>query len=83
MKSLFVAIALFVTSCAHTPTPAPSVDAGGPVTCASVCDRGTVIGCLWAQPTPHGASCEAVCLNAANAGQPWDLRGLASATSCP
>jgi hypothetical protein len=82
MKSLVLAIALFVASCAHTPTPAPSADAGGPITCASACDHGATIGCLWAQPTPKGASCERVCLNATNAGQPWDLHELAVATSC-
>jgi hypothetical protein len=80
---LIIALAIGIASCAHTPTPAPSADAGGSVTCASVCDRGSTLGCLWAQPTPHGASCEAVCLNAANAGQPWDVAALSKATACP
>jgi hypothetical protein len=81
MKSLVLAIALFA-ACAHTPTPAPSADAGGPITCASVCDHGAIIGCLWAQPTPKGASCERVCLNATNVGQPWSLDCIQRLSSC-
>jgi len=73
MRTLLFALAL--SSCAHSPQPAPNPDAASPVTCASVCEHAAalVLKCSWAQPTKLGHSCEAVCLNAKNAGQSWAL----------
>ena len=82
MKFLLAVIVAALSSCAHTqPTPT-SADAGGPITCAAVCDHGSALGCLWAQPTPKGHSCEAVCLNDGQAGQPWALDCLQRLQTC-
>ena len=85
MKTLLLAFVFAVLgcqSCATSPTPAPNGD-GGTVTssCASACAKGTKLKCVWANPTPEGATCVQVCTNAA-ATVPWNVSALTAATSC-
>jgi hypothetical protein len=63
-------------SCAHSPTPAVNA------TCAMVCVHGAELSCDYAKPTLGGATCEQVCQNAANAGEPWRLSCLEQTTTC-
>jgi hypothetical protein len=84
MKTLALILSLAFASCATT-TPCP-VDVTKPcptpaATCATACAQGAKLKCLWATPTPMGASCETVCTNAA-ATVPWNVKALTSASTC-
>ena len=82
--ALAVCAGLAIGSCAHNPPPAPA-DASPPpftATCASVCEHAALMDCTWAKPTPKGHSCEQVCLNAQNVGEPWNLECLQKLTGC-
>jgi hypothetical protein len=50
-------------------------------TCDAACARGAQLGCEWARPTHLGATCGAVCLNAADK-VPWNVACLSVAASC-
>jgi hypothetical protein len=52
-------------------------------TCAAVCAKGAEIGCVFAKPTPKGATCETVCANLQASGLPaWDLACRSTKTTC-
>lgn len=73
-------VGLVVTGCRTFPPPKP-ID--GAATCADACDRGTVLGCPWAAPTPNGETCVEVCENAVASGLvALGLGCMASAGSC-
>lgn len=51
--------------------------------CASACGRLADLGCEAGQPTPKGASCEEVCLNAERSGFAlWDVGCVTRAPDC-
>jgi len=63
------------------PGPAPA-DAGPSIaTCASVCQHGTALGCVWAAPTPRGHTCEEVC-SVASRILPWNVDCVQAAPTC-
>jgi hypothetical protein len=80
----YIAIVLCLFACCATTTPCPtgsSLPCPAPATCATACAQGDALGCAWAAPTPMGATCQAVCDNAAQTVT-WDVKALTSATSC-
>ena len=51
--------------------------------CATACERLVELGCPAAEPTPKGASCEEVCLNAERSGLAlWGVNCITSAPDC-
>jgi hypothetical protein len=62
--------------CGTGPSPVPTTS-----TCATACARGSALSCIWATPTPMGASCEQVCSNADRI-VPWNVACLTSASTC-
>ena len=74
LRGLLTVAALALGACATVVPTTP--------TCATVCDRGAGLGCIWATPTPAGATCEQVCANAEAEDVPWKLACLAEATAC-
>lgn len=65
-------------SCATvTPTPTP-----GPYTCQTYCARAVEMGCDFAQDTPGGAGCLAVCQNVQSKLIKWDLQCRSTAETC-
>ena len=85
MKRLILAL-VFCSSCAGCPpTPTPSPDAAAHYSCVTVCQRGTEMGCRWADATPAGTDCYSVCANAmtfARSGIGWDLACRSTAQTC-
>jgi hypothetical protein len=78
---LLVVLALITSASKCNPNPPPP-DAAVPVSsCSTACARGAALQCVWAQPTPLGASCSDVCVNAAHT-VPWDVARLTSASAC-
>ena len=76
MKS-FILIAGLLSTCKTGPETAP-----GP-TCAMACDRMRALGCEAGKPTPHGVSCEDVCMNARSSGMiTLDLQCMSTALDC-
>jgi hypothetical protein len=81
MKNAILILTLAFAGCAATcpvgTKPCPVVTP----TCATACANGEKLGCIWATPTPLGASCVEFC---GNAGMtiPWDVAKLSTATSC-
>lgn len=74
---MFLLLAVLLSTCKTGPETVP-----GP-TCANACDRMRALGCEAGKPTPHGVSCEDVCLNARSSGVIiLDLRCVAQATDC-
>jgi hypothetical protein len=85
----FIVAALFITAGCHPMPPPDPVPPGPPPTpvigasCAEYCAHAADLECPAAQPTPGGASCEAVCLNVQGSGVLlWDLECRAAAPSC-
>lgn len=85
-------------ACAGCPKPLPvprppaDADAAQPApveaTCERLCADGRARACSWAEPTPGGTPCEAVCHNATEGGPlTWDLgcrvRNLEADRGCP
>jgi hypothetical protein len=83
MKTITLILALAFAGCATTqPCPVETKPCPTPAaTCATACAQGAKLKCLWATPTPMGASCETVCQNAAQS-VPWDVKSLTGATVC-
>ena len=82
MRRLLLSL-LFCCSCAGCPVnPTPSQDAAQHVSCVTVCQRGEVLGCKWAAPTPLGTPCADVCANAEAFGLRWDLACRTNAQTC-
>lgn len=82
LLAMLGALLYLATGC-PAPAPPPPVPAPGAATCADVCHRYQQLGCLAGQPTPHGASCEAVCLNVQASGAiRWNLDCRAGAATC-
>jgi hypothetical protein len=64
MKALAILASTSLIWCSSPgPKPAPKPDPGA-LTCTDACDNLRTLGCAEAAPTPDGASCEDVCLNA-------------------
>lgn len=61
---------LVIASCAtySSITPPVSLSPGTEADCAQACQHRRALGCPSADPTPRGASCEAVCQNAETSG---------------
>ena len=84
MKTLALILSLAFAGCATT-QPCP-VDVTKPCpkpapTCATACAQGAKLKCLWATPTPMGASCLDDCNNAAQT-VPWDVAALSTTSTC-
>jgi hypothetical protein len=83
-SAFLIACFAFRFGCATT-TPCP-VDTKpcpkpAPATCETACLHGKNLGCIWATPTPMGATCVQVCSNAALT-VPWNVAALTTATTC-
>ena len=70
--------ALLFSGCA-TPSPIPTPTA---YTCQTYCDHAVSMGCDFAQPTPAGAGCVAVCQNVQDKLVRWDLVCRSTAPTC-
>lgn len=84
MKTLTLIFALALAGCATTtPCPVDTKPCPNPpaATCATACAQGAKLKCLWATPTPMGASCETVCQNS-SLTVPWDVAGLSTTSTC-
>jgi len=71
-----VVIVSLLTSCA--PVPVTPVR---PAACPEACEKGAELGCVWATPTPKGATCIEVC-ESANRILPWNTECLWGARTC-
>jgi hypothetical protein len=82
MRTIIAILALAFAACASTPCPVDTKPCPTPApTCVTACAQGAKLKCIWATPTPMGASCETVCTNAALT-VPWNVKTLTAATSC-
>lgn len=88
---LLCALAACSANPGPVPPPSPEADAGPPLedasaarpTCSSYCVHMRALGCVQGTPTPHGATCEAVCGNAqASTFAALDLRCGSAAKTC-
>ena len=75
IQTACVSLALVLLSCATydsslLPPKSPSTTAapGTESDCERACANGKKIGCDWAEPTPEGGTCLAVCTNAESSG---------------
>ena len=66
----------FFSGCA--PVPVTPVR---PAACTEACAKGAELGCVWATPTPNGATCTDVC-ESANRILPWRTECLWGARTC-
>ena len=71
----FFTLILALAGCATLPPVTTSA------TCETACLHGHNLGCIWATPTPQGATCLDVCANAAET-VPWNVQAMTDATAC-
>jgi hypothetical protein len=86
MKTLlnFAVVAVFpamILSACATPTPVPT-PTPTIYTCQTYCDHAVGMGCDFAQATPAGAGCVAVCQNVQDRLATWDLACRSTAETC-
>ena len=77
-----IAVLLVLLAGCPLPDPVEPTPVYG-ATCADVCAHAAELGCPSAEPTPDGASCEAVCESVQASGiVRWDLGCRAAARTC-
>lgn len=79
-----VAIAtLLLVACCSPPKPPRNTIPYDAATCEQACENARAMHCAVGDPTPKTkASCEAVCHNAIDHGNPYPAGCIAAATTC-
>ena len=77
---LFVAVFSTASNCGSTQLPDAAPAPVAP-SCATACARAAALGCDYAQPSPDGVTCEAVCKNAQGLFR-WDLACRTGISAC-
>jgi len=75
---MFAVAVVFILSAGCAPVPVTPVR---PAACSEACAKGDELGCVWATPTPKGATCIEAC-ESANRILPWNTECLWGARTC-
>ena len=73
---ILATLAALVSSCTTGNRPSKT-----PADCMQICNRGTALGCDWANPLPDGATCFEVC-ESANTILPWTTDCVNASATC-
>ncbi len=82
MRALLLAAALTAAHCTEPKPAPPPPDPVDMPTCAKACARLMKLGCHDGDPTAEGASCVAVCENAADSPSPLPVACVTRAADC-
>lgn len=89
MKIHFCFLVTLLGACSSLPLTRPPENHNAPLAtgsaedCRAACEKGRTLHCLYAEPTPEGASCEAVCNNTESSGYAsMNPRCLKAITAC-